>query len=85
MQPCTNGSDEKWKRLYIVHFVHYLTIIHDTKPTKCTTLLRHTDYNTTLNIPTCFGPQGIIIRESKQCNTAFSFVKLCRGVKEPKS
>jgi hypothetical protein len=78
MQPCTNGSDEKSKRLYIVHSVHYLSLIHDTKPTKYTNFLRRTDYNITLNTPTCFGPQGIIIRESKQFDTALNQRSLFR-------
>jgi len=32
--------------------------------------LRFLYYNITLNIATCFGPQGTIIRESNQSNTA---------------
>jgi len=47
-------------------------MIHDTKPTKSTNLfLRYLHYNITLNITTCFGPQGIIIRESNQSNAAW--------------
>jgi len=68
MQPCT-GSDEKCKRLYIANSVHYLSLIHDTKPTKYTNFLRYIDYSITLNILTCFDPQGIIFREPYQSNT----------------
>ena len=38
---------------------------------KCTILfLKYLYYTFTLNFPTCFGPQWIIIRESNQSNTA---------------
>jgi hypothetical protein len=41
------------------------------RPTKCTILfLKYLYHNITLNIPTCFDPQEIIIRESNQSNTA---------------
>jgi len=78
MQSCMNGSDEKCKRLYIVYSVHYLSLIHDTKPIKYTNFLRHIDYNITLKIPTCFAPQAIITRESKQCSTALKQRSLFR-------
>jgi hypothetical protein len=78
MQPCTHGRVEKCKRLYIVRSVHYLSLIYDTKPTKYTNFLRYIDYSITLNISTCFGLQLIIIRESKQCNTALKQRSLFR-------
>jgi len=44
--------------------------IHDTKPTICSNLsLGYSYYNIALNVPTCFGPQGSIIRESNKVTT----------------
>jgi hypothetical protein len=46
---------------------------------------RYLCYNITLNVPTCFDPQGTIIRKSNEGNTAFNKIKLqCtqRGLKE---
>jgi len=45
--------------------------MHDTDPTKCSDLfLSDLYYSITMNIPTCYGLQGTIIRESKQSSTA---------------
>jgi hypothetical protein len=60
----------------IVYFVtrkchQFTTPMHDIKPTKHTNLfLTHLYYNITMNIPTCFGPHDIMIRESNQSSTA---------------
>jgi hypothetical protein len=47
------------------------------KPTKCTNMFfRYLCYNITLNVLTCFDPQGTIIRESNEGNYAFNKIKL---------
>jgi hypothetical protein len=37
----------------------------------------HLYYNITLNIPTCFDSQGIVVRESTQSNTAQKQIFAC--------
>jgi len=55
MNYCTNPPD---------------TSFHNTQPTKCTIqFLRYSHYSITLNIPTCFNPQWIIIREPNKSNS----------------
>jgi hypothetical protein len=57
--------------LYVVNFVHYRYLIHDSKPTKRTDLFRrYSYYNITQNTLTCFGPLATIIRESDQIHAA---------------
>ena len=73
-------------------FILYTVDIRNTQPTKYTLLfLRYLYYNITLNVPTCFEPQRIIIREPNQSNTTqnqishfYTQLTCCKRVKQLK-
>jgi hypothetical protein len=57
-------------QLYIAHSVHCLLKNSQNSTKRCTIeFLKYLRYNTTLNIPTFFDLQGIIIREPNRNNT----------------
>ena len=61
----------KWHNSGVSNDSHSLTDQFTTlRPTKCTILFVTCLYYITLNIPTCFDLQGIIIGESNPSNTA---------------
>ena len=63
-----SSSDCLWRYFYVQAYVYQFGTL---RPTKGAILfLRYLYYNITLNIPTCFDPQGLIIREPNQSNTA---------------
>ena len=69
--PSVTSINVLYSKIYIIHSVHCRLPIHNTQTIKCTALfVRYLYYNITLNIPTCFDPQGIIVRESNQSITA---------------